>query len=143
VRNPRLKTLLTLRNISGESSFGCDRMKIHSATFDLFVKKLSGKGLLPFLVLFVTSVVVSGFLIAKIAENISYRGNIDRAVEISKETWEVQYYLTSHSNAQPHVRQDSHYWFVHWNDPTSWTLEIVDVVIDKDNWKVVSVEIVD
>jgi hypothetical protein len=106
----------------------------------MVVKKLSRKGLFPFLVLFVTSIVVSGFFFAKVAESISYQRNIDRAVETSKETSVVQGYLISHPNAQSDVRQDSYCWIVLWHDPTTVIMHVLSVYIDKGNWKVVKIE---
>lgn len=103
------------------------------------VKALSGKGLVPFLVLFVIVVVASGFFIAKAGELIKYQADVERAVRLSKETPEVQRYLVMHSDAEYRVSQDENNWHVGWSSPSSGIMHIVGVTIDKVSWKVIDV----
>jgi hypothetical protein len=111
-------------------------------SFSVFsVKGLSGKGLVPFLVVFVVVVVASGFFIAKAGELNKYQADVERAVRLSKETSDVQHYLVMFPHAQYHISQDKNHWLVSWYSPSSLIMLVVLVTIDKATWKVIDVYI--
>lgn len=84
--------------------------------------------------------IASGFFIAKAAESIKYQEDAERAVQLSKETPEVERYLAMHPDAQYGVRQDKDNWFVGWHSPSSMINHVAIVTIDKTSWKIIDVE---